>query len=685
ATVLGLFLTSALVVAVESACQAPPRLPSAEPKEQHSGVNSFPYRSTVEYVCRPGYTRNLNARSVFVCGRDGEWHGSADVCTPKLCTYPGEPDNGRLIVAEKFPIGSAANFTCNTGYRLVGKPQIHCVIRNGIVTWDREIPFCEAIPCLPPPKIANGAHSETDKEHFEYGASVTYRCNSVKRGERPFSLVGDASIFCTTTDNVNGVWSGPAPECKVVICEPPSIANGKVLAGSRPSYSYGDTVIFDCLFRHSLNGSETSTCQGSGLWEPPLPLCQRSSCDDPPNVFNAVKGRLAGNLFPVETVVTYECREGYQFSPGETTRLIRCLPDFTWSETPEACERIPCPKPDIRNGKPIFVWEEKENYAYGDRLEITCDKGYAFKGHGTSVVLRCTSDGSWDPAVQECIQEPRCPKPEIAHGREVSEGRADYTVGTSLRLACDPGYVLRGQDLVECQADATWAPPLPFCDKVCDPPPRITYGQHSASGLQHFPYGTKVTYSCAEGLSLIGDESIYCTSDDGVNLTWSGPAPECRVVRCPRPAVAGGRMSPQRFTFPYLATVRFSCDEGFRLQGDAQSQCQRDSTWHPPLPTCQPVRCPRPSREENLIIASYRMWYEVNETVSFYCNHVGSSLETSKATCSANGTWIPPPTCQKRSTCEKILRSREAFQCGIPMTELKTVLEVHKLFLELEK
>lgn len=71
-----------------------------------------------------------------------------------------------------------------------------------------------AIPCLPPPKIANGEHSEADKELFEYGASVTYWCHTVRRGETPFSLVGDASIFCTTTDNINGVWNKPAPECK---------------------------------------------------------------------------------------------------------------------------------------------------------------------------------------------------------------------------------------------------------------------------------------------------------------------------------------------------------------------------------------------------------------------------------------------------------------------------------------
>lgn len=53
-----------------------------------------------------------------------------------------------------------------------------------------------------------------------YGDSVTYRCNSARRGQRPFSLVGEASIFCTTKDNLNGVWSSPAPECKGELLPP---------------------------------------------------------------------------------------------------------------------------------------------------------------------------------------------------------------------------------------------------------------------------------------------------------------------------------------------------------------------------------------------------------------------------------------------------------------------------------
>lgn len=61
---------------------------------------------------------------------------------------------------------------------------------------------------------------------------------------------------------------------------------------------------------------------------------------------------------------------------------------------------IHCPNPDVRNGKLLNAW--RENYAYGDTLEITCNDGYAFKGHSNSIVLRCSSDGRWDPEVLEC-------------------------------------------------------------------------------------------------------------------------------------------------------------------------------------------------------------------------------------------------------------------------------------------
>ncbi|NXT09794.1 CR2 protein, partial [Prunella fulvescens] len=667
-------------------CPAPPRLPSAEPKEPLEGTEQFPAGHRMEFVCRPGYGRNARTPNVLICGEDGAWSGPSEICIPKTCSYPGEPAHGRLVLPGEFTFGSKVNFTCNTGYRLVGPSEIECVLRNEVLTWSRDIPICQVIPCAPPPEIANGQHSGMNKEYFEYGDSVTYHCHKPRRGQKPFSLLGEASIFCTSLDNLNGVWSSPAPECKVVTCRQPRVENGKLLSRFQPSYSFGDTVAFDCDFRHSLSGAGASTCRDSGLWEPPLPLCQRSSCDDPPDVRNAVKARLAGNLFPVGTVVTYECQEGHQFREGETTWNISCLQDFVWSESPPPCERIPCPDPHIPNGKALYPWQEKEVYESGDSLELVCSEGFAFKGRGRrSITLHCGSDGGWHPAVPECIPEPLCPKPAISHGKEVYNSRSGYTVGAQLRLACEEGFALRGPSSITCGADLSWEPVVPFCDKVCGPPPQIPFGQHSGGGGREFSYGTKVTYSCEEGLSLVGHESLYCTSEDGESLAWSGAAPECRAIRCPKPVLQRGRMSPQMFTFPYGLLLHFSCEPGFRLQGSAQSQCLADGTWDPPVPTCQPVRCSSLPRQDDVVVHFHKMWYEVNETVPFYCKRDGHRGAPSKTTCSADGTWTPPPTCRKSDICEKVLQNKAALQCGIPLSELKTLLEVQKLLLEIQK
>ncbi|NXL93129.1 C4BPA protein, partial [Alectura lathami] len=682
AAVLGLLLAAALIAGTQGVCGPPPRLADAELKEVYHNIQEFSSSTVVEYVCRPGYMRNAKARSTFIC-RGDKWLGSDSICLPKPCGNPGEPSNGRLVEVEKFTFGSIANYTCDTGYRLVGNSHIECVVENGLLTWNGNVPFCEPIPCPPPPKIANGEHNGGDVALFSYGASVTYRCHAVNRGEKPFSMVGDASIFCTTTDNLNGVWSKPAPECKVVSCEKPRVEHGKLLSGYRLEYTYRDTVILDCDFRYTLSGSDTVTCREDGRWEPPLPRCQLSSCDDPPDVQNADKARLAGNLFPVGTVITYECRSGYEFSPGENTRNIRCLPDFTWTETPQPCRRISCPDPAVKSGMYIAFRDRKAEYVFGDTVHLRCDAGYAFKDQSKEVVLRCGVDGTWDQEVPECAAEPHCPKPVILHGREVQNSKNDYSTGTRLKIECDAGYVLRGRDSTVCQADESWSPPLPFCEKGCDPPPQITNGLRTGSTVEFFPYGYRVNYSCVEGLSLIGDESIYCTSEDGVNLVWSGPAPECRVVRCPRPVVAQGRMDLPLHTFPYGTSVRFSCNEGFVLHGDAENRCLANGTWHPPLPTCQPVKCPAPNRED-LDIVLLKEEYEVKEILHFSCQQ-SDYPKFLTSTCSADGTWVPLPTCKTSNVCKKALQIQEAVQCEIPLAELKTLLEVQKLYLEIQK
>ncbi|XP_008922014.4 complement receptor type 2 [Manacus vitellinus] len=336
-----------------------------------------------------------------------------------------------------------------------------------------------------------------------------------------------------------------------------------------------------------------------------------------------------------------------------------------------------------------------ENFTSGSTATLECDPGYTALGATT---VRCLASGRWYPRVPACIPEEQCPIPVIPHGREISARKSEYTFGHQAEFHCDHGYVLKGSQRTQCSSEGTWRPPIPYCDRVCDPPPKIANGQHSALGTKQFPYGFEVKYTCMEGLSLIGDESIYCTSDDGENLTWSGPAPECRVVRCPKPVVERGRMTPQRFTFPYGVVLRFSCDEGFGLSGAPESQCQADGSWHPPVPTCQPVLCPQPRVAYGRLQSPLddKTWYQINETVSLGCapgyqfsDDGNMSLEDSwTATCLPDGNWTPLPKCKKEDdadVCEEVHYIKSAFGCGLPVAEVKALLEIQKLFLEIKK
>uniref|UniRef100_A0A674JG69 Sushi domain-containing protein n=1 Tax=Terrapene triunguis TaxID=2587831 RepID=A0A674JG69_9SAUR len=125
------------------------------------------------------------------------------------------------------------------------------------------------IPCLPPPDITHGSHTGQSEQEFSFGSAVTYKC------DQGFSLIGEASIHCTMKDNVNGEWSGPAPECKVVKCPEPEVKNGKKQSGFGSEYSYGNTVIFECDSGYALKGSSSVKCEANNSWVPSLPTCLR--------------------------------------------------------------------------------------------------------------------------------------------------------------------------------------------------------------------------------------------------------------------------------------------------------------------------------------------------------------------------------------------------------------------------
>ncbi|XP_068774392.1 C4b-binding protein alpha chain-like isoform X1 [Struthio camelus] len=605
-------------------CKEPPKIPNAFQKSYVGAL--IPAGTVVKYGCLRGYELMPGTSPGQVtCLQNFTWSEVQNFCQKVRCPNPNIT-NGVQIPKPRpgenaYEYGDTVSIECNPGYGIKGN------INSSALIWCRyDGSWDAAVPvcepvCDQPQNISHGRHNGWTKKKFFVGASVMYMC------DRGYTVVGEPLIYCKAGDGVPANWSHPIPECTEVQCPAPDIEHGRLK--SAQNFTYKSTVTVECDAGYVPVGVTTIQCQDNGRWHPREPTCVLGRCPYPPAVDHT--DRNPQRDFPVGTTVTYFCRSGYTLLP-EVSPKTTCLKNFTWSKIPKLCQKV------------------------------------------------------------------HCPNPAINHGKEISIRKVEYTFGDRVEFQCDLGYVLKGSQRIQCWSDGMWRPPVPYCDMVCGPPPKINSGRHSGLKTEHFPYGSEVTYRCAEGLSLIGESSIYCTSDDGVNLMWSGPAPECKVVRCPKPVIDNGRMTTQRHTFPYGVAVRFSCNEGYVLHGSNESRCLGDSAWHPPLPTCQPVLCPELQVKNGKLIGTWdgNMRYRTNATLTFECLHGYhfsgdgdmSLADSWTVTCLADGNWTQLPKCKKQDNaaiCEEVDDIKAAFECGVPIAEMKTLLEIQKLFLEIQK
>uniref|UniRef100_A0A8B9F3T5 Sushi domain-containing protein n=1 Tax=Amazona collaria TaxID=241587 RepID=A0A8B9F3T5_9PSIT len=295
---------------------------------------------------------------------------------------------------------------------------------------------------------------------------------------------------------------------------------------------------------------------------------------------------------------------------------------------------------------PRFAFAEltgspQEPYTVGTRLRYKCRPGYTL-GRGKSPVVTCVSNSSWSMDPDFCIGK-SCGPPDIMNGK--FEYTTNLLFGARVTYTCNTGYRLFGASSVQCilkNNEVTWEK-LPHCEIIpCLPPPPIMNGQFS-NGNSDFTFGMTVTYSCNEGLALIGDATIHCTADEDLKGQWSGPAPECRVVRCEYPEVKNGRrLSGFGTRHAYKDTVTFECNPGHFLNGSSVVTCEADGMWEPPLPTCDPFHCgPAPHFPFAELTSDVAGGFVAGTELKYQCKpgYTAASGKSSVVTCLRNGTW----------------------------------------------
>lgn len=110
----------------------------------------------------------------------------------------------------------------------------------------------------------------------------------------------------------------------------------------------------------------------------------------------------------------------------------------------------------------------------------------------------------------------------------------DYNVRSTIEYHCDPGHILRGKAVLECNENGEWSNEPPACQYIdCGPLQTIPYG--SIKYLQNTTYvGSEIQYACTNSHKLNGVEKRVCL-ESGI---WSESPPRCEEIRCTEPTLA---------------------------------------------------------------------------------------------------------------------------------------------------
>ncbi|XP_043572153.1 sushi, von Willebrand factor type A, EGF and pentraxin domain-containing protein 1 isoform X1 [Chiloscyllium plagiosum] len=590
-------------------CEPPPTLPNA-----FIIGNNFTFGSSISYGCKEGYT--LIGSESKKCLANGEWSLSATQCVPVSCGPAPNIDYALPDTSHQL-YGDIAIYYCKDGYSISGNSQLVC---NSQGAWappeGQAAPHCVADFCKKPAFAPYAILETISKEKFAAGSQVTYKC------EEGFVLNTSASIECVR----GGEWN-PSPfsiQCIPVRCgEPPVIELGHV---SGHNYSFGAIVAYTCNTGFYVKGNKKRMCQASGEWSGQLPSCQRVSCGDPPHIANGNVEIKNGTLFQSE--VRYYCDHGYRLV-GNPIRT--CQGNRHWySESSPSCALVNCGHPpSLEHGH--FKGSDSH---LGSKIELYCEEGYAVSG---DPVLTCGGDGKWGGNWMPECHRLRCPEP-LAPGQESHLIVHETEKIGIIQLECLEGYTLEGPTILKCLSSQRWNDSFPFCKPViCGRPPEIQYGEVLVSDL-HFD--SIANYTCADGFVAKGKPFLTCQA----NGKWESPVPECVAVECPQPELIGnGIVDIQGLT--YLGKAVYTCKPGFQLIGNTTVICGEDGKWQGRRPICKPIECPVPQE-----IASGRAQFEklyYRDIVTYTCN-TGFRLEgQERLTCLETGQWnAMAPVCK---------------------------------------
>ncbi|KAI9534449.1 hypothetical protein NQZ68_012682 [Dissostichus eleginoides] len=245
-----------------------------------------------------------------------------------------------------------------------------------------------AQPC-PAPSL-NGGFVSPGQSAYNHEATLSYACHD---GLKP-AVKG----WWGTSRCQNGNWS-PNPQCiDEKACVPLTIPNGNYVASRDGWYEDKDKIRVRCDEGYEHKDRDATAQCINGTWSS-VPICERSteSCGDPPKIPHAViigKGYL--EVFAVNSILQYECEDGYA-AEGADTKTIICI-SGNWTEGPTCSgghTTVTKPFSVDTCGTPPMVANGDVVKTTGRYLQYQCADQYERVG---PKMVECYSDGTWSEA-----------------------------------------------------------------------------------------------------------------------------------------------------------------------------------------------------------------------------------------------------------------------------------------------
>uniref|UniRef100_A0AAX7UFR4 CUB and Sushi multiple domains 3a n=1 Tax=Astatotilapia calliptera TaxID=8154 RepID=A0AAX7UFR4_ASTCA len=627
-----------------------------EPQTPNYGIRQgdrFMVGDVVQFSCEQGYSLQGNAHITCMPGPVRRWNYPVPLCIAHcggsmtdvsgVILSPGYPGNYPSGLDCTWMVNLPVGFGIHLQFLNFSTEAIHdyLEIRSGTLETGSVIDRFSG-PVMPKPLFST-THQTSFFFHSDYsqnkpGFHITYQAYQLQScpDPRPFR---------------NGIVIGT-------------------------DFSVGMTVSFECLPGYSLIGEASLTCLHgiSRNWNHPLPRCE-ALCGG--NI-TSLNGTIYSPGHPEEYPNFQDCVWSVRVPPGHGIYI-----NFTVLSTEPIYDYITVWDGPDQSSPQIgqFSGNTALESVYSTSNIILIKFHSDFSGAGFFVL-------SYHAYQLRVCQPP----PEVPSADMLMED-GELEIGDIIRYRCHPGFSLVGSEILTCrlgerlQMDS----PPPTCQVQC-PAHDVRYDSSGVILSPGWPESYPNLQMCSWSVTVekgynvtITFESFHTEREFDVLEIFDGPTSNSPTLATlsgdlPTPfnlTTSGHQFlvrwssdhgtNKKGFKIRYVAlycstpdsplhgsissqsgghvnsVVRWACDRGYRLIGNATATCRRTSlgyhAWDSPVPACQAVSCGVPKAPINGGVLTSD--YSVGTRVSYFCNdgYRLSSKELTSAICQPDGTW----------------------------------------------